>query len=125
MPGLKDVEKIVLANHIGIGLDSIEAVEAMREALMQRGAELMPRTDPHRHKYFLRLNPDDTLELEIFFDNEGFSAHVDYTVKDLEGVKSEHGLAVYDYGIQNMLFIDVPNMPNIHPLSLQLGFAKR
>lgn len=125
MQDMKGVERIVRADHIGIGLNSIEAVEAMQQALVQRGAVLMPRSDSHKHKYFLRLNPEDTLELEIFFDDEGINAHVDYTVEDLEGVQSEHGMAVYDYGIPDMLFIDVPNMPNIYPFSLQLGFAKR
>jgi len=125
MQDMRDREKIVCANHIGIGLNNVEAVEALVRSLTQRGAEIMPRSDPHKHKYFLRLNPGDIIELEIFFDDEGVSAHVDYTVEDLEGVQSEHGMAVYDYGIPDMLFIDVPGMPYLYPFTFQLGFAKR
>jgi hypothetical protein len=118
-------EKIVQADHIGIGLPTAEAVQAFKNALMERGAILDLRSDPKKHKYFLRLNPEDTLALEIFLDNDGTSAHVDYTVKDLNGIREQHGTGVYDYGIPNMLFVDVPDMPSVHPFSIQLGFAIR
>ena len=118
-------ECITGANHIGLGFKTVEQVEALKKALVDRGATIV-REAPDEHKYFLKLDERDGLLVEIFVDKEeGPSIHFDFNVTGLDGLQATHPRGLLDYGIPNMLFLDVPGMPYEHPLLVQLAFGVR
>jgi len=112
-------EGIENVHHVGLGITSIEVLEAFKKSLIARGAELVAEI-PGK-KCFLRLNPEDTLLLELFLTDGEPAFHVDFSVKDLGVVIAAHADLI-DYEIPGMRFLAVQSSSD---MPLELAFADR
>lgn len=103
---MSNVKKV---HHLGLGIPTVEAVEALKTFLVNiMGAQVVSH-DEESHKVFLRLNPDDVIQLELFLDSAGPSFHVDGAVVSLDAAKDAYPMHE-TYGLSNMIFIGIPRV---------------
>jgi hypothetical protein len=107
--------------HVGIGLPHKAIVMDTVKSLTDNGAVIV-RKDEGRCKFFLKLNPADVLEIEIFV-SDGVDLHFDKSVRNTEDIAVEAGKELVPCEVPNMLFLSIgKSYLTNYPFEVEMAF---
>lgn len=98
--------------HVGIGLPDDDSVHSIVRSLIDWGA-IITREDEERCKYFLKLNPGDVLEIEIYLSERGTAGiHFDKSVEDIVTTGDLCDDELSNYDASNIFFLPLVTVFN-------------
>jgi len=104
--------------HLGLGLPSHAAVKSAVDRLISLGAVVVRKNDDDT-KFFLKLNPGDLMEIEIFLGDAGLSSiHFDKSINDLNEVSLDELTAC---SVPNMFFSPIFT-DSVKTLEIEMAF---